>query len=215
MRSRIHAWVQSVSTVKSGLPSKLWQSSQDEHITRLSDHVDPLAGAHLWRGPSAPSTSLWVSRNINHPSQIPAYHPITSLLSKHLSPFKTTSNSNLACEAVLMLFAGRTWQSFFTSWRLWPLHLKHFTVPICLLSCLSQLQWFQPQPTGEKQISSISSSVVPFSSHLPMNIQDWFPLGWTGWIALLSKGLSRVFSSTTVQKHQLFVGQLTQPKINR
>ena len=76
---------------------------------------------------------------------------------------------------------------------------------------------------------TISSSVVPFSSHiqsfpasgsflmsqffasggqsigvsasasvLPMNIQDWFPLGWTGWISLLSKGLSRVFSNTTV-----------------
>ena len=80
----------------------------------------------------------------------------------------------------------------------------------------------------------ISSSVIPFSSHLqsfpasgsfqmsqffasggqrigvsasasvlPMNIQDWYPLGWVGWISLLSKGLSRVFSNTTVQKHQL------------
>ena len=37
-----------------------------------------------------------------------------------------------------------------------------------------------------------------------MNIQGWFPLGWTGWISLQSKGLSRVFSSTTVQKHQFF-----------
>ena len=43
------------------------------------------------------------------------------------------------------------------------------------------------------------------ASILPMNIQDWFPLGWTGWICLQSKGLSRVFSNTTVQKHQ-FVG---------
>ena len=41
-------------------------------------------------------------------------------------------------------------------------------------------------------------------SVLPMNIQDWFPLGWTGWISLLSKILSRVFSNTTVQKHQFF-----------
>ena len=40
------------------------------------------------------------------------------------------------------------------------------------------------------------------ASVLPMNIQDWFPLGLTGWISLQSKGLSRVFSSTTVQKHQ-------------
>ena len=44
---------------------------------------------------------------------------------------------------------------------------------------------------------------------LPMNIQDWFPLGWTGWISLQSKGLSRVFSNTTVQKHQFFGAQLS------
>ena len=43
-----------------------------------------------------------------------------------------------------------------------------------------------------------------FSTALPMNIQDWFPLGWTGWISLQSKGLSRVFSNTTAQKHQFF-----------
>ena len=47
------------------------------------------------------------------------------------------------------------------------------------------------------------------ASVLPMNIQDWFPLGWTGWISLQSKGLSRVFSNTTVQKHQLFGAQLS------
>ena len=46
-------------------------------------------------------------------------------------------------------------------------------------------------------------------SVLPMNIQDWFPLGWTGWTSLQSKGLSRVFSNTTVQKHQFFSAQLS------
>ena len=45
------------------------------------------------------------------------------------------------------------------------------------------------------------------ASVLPMNIQDWFCLGWTGWISLQSKGLSRVFSNTTVQKHQFFGAQ--------
>ena len=44
---------------------------------------------------------------------------------------------------------------------------------------------------------------------LPMNIQDWFPLGWTGLISLLSKGLPRVFSNTTIQKHQFFSTQLS------
>ena len=44
---------------------------------------------------------------------------------------------------------------------------------------------------------------------LPMNTQDWSPLGWTGWISLLSKGRSRVFSNTTLQKHQFFSTQLS------
>ena len=82
---------------------------------------------------------------------------------------------------------------------------------------------------------TISSSVVPFScpqsfpfqmsqlfasggqsigvsastSVLPMNTQDWSSLGWTGWISLQSKGLSGVFSNTTVQKHQFFSAQLS------
>ena len=47
------------------------------------------------------------------------------------------------------------------------------------------------------------------ASVLPMNIQDGFPLGWSGWISLQSKGLSRVFSNTTVQKHQFFSDQLS------
>ena len=120
---------------------------------------------------------------------------------------------------------------------LWPLGLQYARPPCpsptprvhsnsCPLS-----QWCHP---------TISSSVVPFSSHLqsfpasgsfpmsqfftsggqsirvsaspsvlPMNIQDWFPLGWTGWISFQSKGLSRVFSNTTVQKHQFFSAQLS------
>ena len=59
-------------------------------------------------------------------------------------------------------------------------------------------------PSGGQSIGVSASASV-----LPMNIQDWFPLGWTGWIALLSKGLSRVFSNTTVQKHQFFGAQLS------
>ena len=48
-----------------------------------------------------------------------------------------------------------------------------------------------------------SIGVSASASVLPMNIQDWFPLGWTGWLSLQFKGLSRVFNNTTVQKHQL------------
>ena len=59
-------------------------------------------------------------------------------------------------------------------------------------------------PSGGQSIGVSASASV-----LPMSIQDWFPLGWTGWISLLSKGLSRVFSNTTVQKHQFFGAQLS------
>ena len=113
---------------------------------------------------------------------------------------------------------------------------------------LHGLQWTRPPcpsptprvysnswPSSQWCHSTISSSVVPFSSCLqsfpapgsfhmsqffasggqsievsastsvlPMNTQDWFPIGWTGWISLQSKGLSRVFSNTTAQKHQFF-----------
>ena len=53
--------------------------------------------------------------------------------------------------------------------------------------------------SGGQSIEASASASV-----LPMNIQDWFPLGWTSWIFLLSKGLSRDFSNTTAQKHQFF-----------
>ena len=101
---------------------------------------------------------------------------------------------------------------------------------VCSNSCQLS-RWCHP---------TISSSVIPFSSHLqslpapgsfqmsqlfasgdqsirgsvstsvlPMNIQDWFPSGWTSWISLQSKGLSRVFSNTTVQERQLFSAQFS------
>ena len=57
-------------------------------------------------------------------------------------------------------------------------------------------------PSGGQTIGVSASASV-----LPVNIQDWSPLGWTGWISFQSKGLSRVFSNTTVQKHQFFSAQ--------
>ena len=115
---------------------------------------------------------------------------------------------------------------------LWPHGLQHARLPclspslgVCSNSCpLSQ--WCHP---------TISSSVIPFpsclqsfpawggqsigasasASVLPIDIQDWFPLGWTGWISLQSMGLSIVFSNITVQKHQFssafFMVQLYYP----
>ena len=70
-------------------------------------------------------------------------------------------------------------------------------------------------PSGSFPMSQLFASggqsigVSASASVLPMNTQDWSPLRWTGWISLQSKGLSRVFSNTTVQKHQFFGAQLS------
>ena len=56
--------------------------------------------------------------------------------------------------------------------------------------------------SGDQNIGASASASV-----LPMNTQDWSPLGWTGWISLQSKGFSRVFSNTTIQKHQFVSSQ--------
>ena len=120
---------------------------------------------------------------------------------------------------------------------LWPHGLQHTTLPcpspsprLCSNSCpLSQwchltmsssvvpfsssLQSFpasgsfpmsQLFASGDQSIGASASASV-----LPVTIQDWCPLGWTGWISLQSKGLFRVFSNTTVQKHQFFGAQLS------
>ena len=67
--------------------------------------------------------------------------------------------------------------------------------------CFQMSQLFT---SGGQGIGVSASNLV-----LPMNTQDWSPLGWTGWIPLQSKGLSRVISNTTVQKHQFFSTQLS------
>ena len=123
------------------------------------------------------------------------------------------------------------------SYSLWPHEPQHARPPCpsptprvhpnsCPLS-----QWYHP--TISSSVVPFSSSPQPFpasgsflmsqlfasgsqsigvsasTSVLPMNTQDWSPLGWTDWVSLQSKGLSKVFSNTTVQKHQFFSIQLS------
>ena len=84
----------------------------------------------------------------------------------------------------------------------------HWTISSCVIPFSSCPQSFPA--SGSFQVSQLflsggqSIGVSASTSVLPMNTQDWFPLGWNGWISLKSKGLSRVFSNTTVQKHQFF-----------
>ena len=89
----------------------------------------------------------------------------------------------------------------------------HPTISSSVVPFSSRLQSFPA--SGAFQMSQFfvsggqSVGVSASPSVLPMNIQDWFPLGQTGWISLQSKGLSRVFSNTIVQKHQFFSTQLS------
>ena len=139
--------------------------------------------------------------------------------------------------ACLRILPPHSVQSLSQSSTLWPHGLQHARLP-CPSPTLGA--YSNSCPLSRWCHQTISSSVIPFSSHLqsfpasgsfqmsqlftsggqsngvsaspsvlPMNIQDWFPLGLTGWISLLSRGLSRVFSNTTVQKHQFG----TQPSI--
>ena len=112
-----------------------------------------------------------------------------------------------------------------------PHKLQHASPP-----CPAQTPRVHPNPCSLSQWChpTISSSVIPFSSWpqffasggqsigvsastlvLPVNIQDWSPLKWTGWISLQSKGLSRVFFTSTVQKHQFFGAQLSLKYLKR
>ena len=119
---------------------------------------------------------------------------------------------------------------------LWPHESQHARTPcpspipgVYSNSCPSS-RWYHPtisssvvsfscpQPlpaSGSFQMSQLfawggqSIGVSASTSVLPVNTQDWSPLGWTDWISLQSKGLSRVFSNTTVQKHQFFGAQLS------
>ena len=87
-------------------------------------------------------------------------------------------------------------------------HLTISTSVILFSTCLQSFPASGSFPVSQLFTTdgqSIGASAS--ASVLPMNIQGWFPLGWTGLISLQSKGLSRVLSNTTVQKHQLFCAQ--------
>ena len=87
-------------------------------------------------------------------------------------------------------------------------NMSSFVVPFSSHLQSFQASWSFPMSqlfaSGGESIGVSASASV-----LPMNIQDWFLLGLTGWVSLQSKGLSRVFSNTTVQKHQFFGTQLS------
>ena len=113
-----------------------------------------------------------------------------------------------ACQASLSITNSRSLLKLMSIESVMP--SNHLMCVVPLSSCLQSFPASESFPmsqffaTGGQNIGVSASASV-----LPMNIQDWFPLGWTCWISLQSKGLSRVFSNTTVQKHQFFSTQLS------
>ena len=139
-----------------------------------------------------------------HGPRIYQFSSVQSL--SHVWPFATPWTA--ACQASL---------SITNSWRppkpmsivsVMPSnHLILYRPLLLLPSIFPSIRVFS---IGQLSVSGGQSIGVSAStSVLPMNTQDWSPLGWTGWICLLSKGLSRVFSNTTVQKHQFFGAHLS------
>ena len=115
---------------------------------------------------------------------------VTPWTAAHQAPLSITNSQSLL---TLISYPSSQWCHQTMSFYVIPFsHLQFFPAP----GSFPISKFF----TSNGQSIGVSSS----SSVLPMNIQDWFRLGWTGWISLQSKGFSRVFSNTTVQQHQLF-----------
>ena len=95
------------------------------------------------------------------------------------------------------------WPAIFASGMIWPNDFNLIWLQSPLPSSIQSVLCQSFASGGQSIGASASASVFP------MNIQDWSPLRWTGWISLQSKGLSRVFSNTIVQKHQFFGTQLS------
>ena len=125
-----------------------------------------------------------------------------SVVSNSLRPVNHSSQAYLSITSSRSLLKLMPIKSVMPSSHLilcHPLLLLNQSLPASGSFTVSQLFAWGGQSTGV----SASASV------LPMNTQDWSPLGWTGWISLQSKGLSRVFSNTPIQKHQFFGAQLS------
>ena len=110
-----------------------------------------------------------------------------------------------ACQASLSFTASQSLLKVMSiEWVMPSNHLTLFSSHLQSFSASVSFPMSQLFASGGQRIGVSASTSV-----LPLNTQDWSPLGWTGWISLQSKGLSRVFSNTTVQKHQFFGAQLS------
>ena len=138
-----------------------------------------------------------------------AFKKITSFTSSFYSVSSVTQLCPTLCDPRNRSTPGVHPNSCPSSWWCHPA-ISSSVIPFS--SCLQSLHASESFPMSQLFAwGGQSIGVSALASVLPMNTQGWSPLGWTGWISLQSKGLSRVFSNTTVQKHQFFGTQLSSP----
>ena len=187
---------------------RLWGHTESDRLKRLSSSSRRYTDAHTPRLPIVIVPSLW-------PWWTPEVRPQCSRGLKAFSSVQSLSHVRLfaspwtaARQASLSITNSRSLLKLMSTESVMPSNHLILCHPLLLLP-----QSFPA--SGSFPMSQLFASggqsigVSALASVLPMNIQDWSPLGWTGWISLQSKGLSRVFSSTTVQKHQFFGTQLS------
>ena len=138
-----------------------------------------------------------------------AFLPISSLVIQSLSRVWLCNPWSIARQASQSSTVSRNLLRFMSIESVMPSNHLILCHPLLLLpSIFPSIRVFSNESallaSGGQSIGVSASTSV-----LPMNTQDWSSLGWTGWISLQSKGLSRVFSNTTVQKHQFFSIQLS------
>ena len=153
---------------------------------------------------------IWLKLNIQKP-KIMASSPITWWQISQFSPLVVSNSlglhglqhNRLPCPSPIPRACSKS-----CSWSCWchPT-ISSSVVPFSCLHFFPASGSFLRSELFASGGQSIGASAA--APVLPMNIQDWFPLGWTGWISLQSKGLLRAFFNTRVQKHQFFGAQLS------
>ena len=161
-----------------------------------------------------------------HPQCLFSVHNVPAILSFlywghvqfHLHIRYFSSVQSLSSVQLFAIPWTAAWQASLPITNSWSL-LKLMSIELVILSITSSsvfpfsscLQSFPESGSFPRSqfFASGGQSAGASAPILPMNIQELFPLGWTGWISLQFRGLSRVFSNTTVQKHQFFCAQLS------
>ena len=187
------------------LETQVWSLGQEETLEKeMATHSSTLAWEIPWTEEPG-RYSPWGCKELDTNERLlyftliwPSVEISCSVMSDYLQPHES-KHSRPPCPSPTPRVH---WNSCPSSWWCHPA-ISSSVVPFS--SCPQSLPASESFPMSQLYAwGGQSTGVSALASVLPVNTQDWSPLGWTGWISLQSKGLSRVFPNTTVQKHQFF-----------